>query len=109
MKIQNQFGAMEQNPISEQQLADRKKAKRHVDWTERGLVIDRIRLIGDPSPFMPFYDVSYCTGHINGEPVNVSLPFSHVPKRYKKFLYEEAKKTGQFINGIFDPATVSIL
>ena len=105
MKILNQFAAMEQNPISEQQLADRKKVKRHVDWTERGLVIDRIRLIGDPSPFNPFYDVSYCTGHINGEPVKVSLPFSQVPKKYKTFLYQEAKKTGQFINGIFDPAT----
>jgi len=109
MKQQNQFGVMEQNTITEQQLADRDKVKRCVDWTERGLVIDRIRLLGDPSPFMPFYDVSYCTGHVNGEPVNVSLPFSQVPKRYKKFLYDEAKKTGQFINGIFDPTTISIL
>lgn len=109
MKTLNQYGAMEQNPITEQQLADRDKVKRCVDWTEKGLVINRIRLLGDPSPFNPFYDVSYCTGHINGEPVNVSLPFSHVPKKYKTFLYDEAKKTGQFINGIFNPTTISIL
>jgi hypothetical protein len=71
-----------------------------VDWTTPGLEITRLRLLSDPG--FPAWDVSYCHGLLNGRHVDVELPFSQLPKRgYKSFLYNEAKKTGKFIRGLF--------
>jgi hypothetical protein len=71
-----------------------------VKWTEPGLEITRLRLLSDPG--FPAWDVSYCHGVLNGRHVDVELPFSQIPKRgYKKYLYNEAKKTGVFIKGLF--------
>lgn len=75
-------------------------AKKTVDWTTPGLEITRLRLLSDPG--YPAYDVSYCHGILNGEDVNVQLPFSELPKRtMKTALYAEAKATGVFIKGLF--------
>jgi hypothetical protein len=46
--------------------------KRRVPWTTKGLKITRLRMLSDPG--FPFWDVSYCHGVVNGEPVEVSLP-----------------------------------
>lgn len=75
-------------------------AERTVDWTAEGLRIERLRLLSDPG--FPFWDVSYCYGRIGTELVKVSLPFSQLPKfNMKGALYNEARKTGKFINGLF--------
>ena len=72
-----------------------------VEWTEPGLVITRLRLLSDPG--FPVWDVSYCHGLLNGKHVDVRLPFSQLPKfKMKSALYNEAKKTGKFIKGLFD-------
>lgn len=75
-----------------------------VDWTEPGLVITRLRLLSDPG--FPVWDVSYCHGLLNGRHVDVLLPFSQLPKYgkggLKVALYNEAKKTGKFIKGLFN-------
>lgn len=71
-----------------------------VSWTTPGLTITRLRLLSDPG--FPAWDVSYCHGQLNGQDVDVLLPFSQLPKRgMKKALYAEAKATGCFINGLF--------
>jgi hypothetical protein len=74
-----------------------------VDWTEPGLVITRFRLLSDPG--FPFWDVSYVHGILNGRHVDVSVPFSQLPKYgkggAKAALYKEAKATGKFIKGLF--------
>lgn len=71
-----------------------------VDWTTEGLEITRLRLLSDRG--FPAWDVSYCHGILNGKHVDVTLPFSQLPKfGYKKALYAEAKKSGKFIKGLF--------
>lgn len=72
-----------------------------VDWDEPGLYITRLRLLSDPG--YPFWDVSYCHGILDGKHVDVRLPFSELPKAgMRKALYEEARKSGKFIKGLFD-------
>ena len=74
-----------------------------VGWTTPGLEITRLRLLSDPG--FPAWDVSYCHGVLNGRHVDVRLPFSQLPKYgkggVKSALYNEAKKTGKFIKGLF--------
>lgn len=71
-----------------------------VCWTTEGLKITRLRLLSDPG--FPVWDLSYCHGVLDGKHVDVQLPFSQLPKRgMKSFLYNEAKQTGKFINGLF--------
>lgn len=74
-----------------------------VYWTTPGLEITRLRLLSDPG--FPVWDVSYCHGILDGEHVDVELPFSQLPKfgkgGMKAALYKEAKSTGCFIKGLF--------
>lgn len=71
-----------------------------VCWTTKGLKITRLRLLSDPG--FPEWDVSYCHGILDGRHVDVELPFSELPKYgMKKWLFNEAKKTGKFIDGLF--------
>jgi hypothetical protein len=71
-----------------------------VDWDDDGVIITRLRLVSDPG--FPFWDVSYCHGKQNGKDVEVRLPFSQLPKKnMKSWLYQQAKKTGKFIPGLF--------
>lgn len=71
-----------------------------VCWTTPGLEVTRLRLLSDPG--YPEWDVSYCHGMLNGQHVDVILPFSTLPKKFmKKALYEEARRSGKFINGLF--------
>ena len=52
-----------------------------VDWTEPGLYITRLRLIGDHGVL----DVSYCHGRLqDGTLVQVQLPFDRIPLRGHK-------------------------
>ena len=74
---------------------------RTVCWTTDGLTITRLRLLSDPG--YPAWDVSYCHGVVDGKLVQVQLPFSQLPKSgMKRALYNEAKVTGKFINGLFN-------
>jgi hypothetical protein len=71
-----------------------------VCWSTKGLEITRLRLLSDPN--YPAWDVSYCHGILNGRHVDVTLPFSTLPKRaWKTALYKEASSTGVFIKGLF--------
>jgi len=71
-----------------------------VPWDTPGLTITRLRLLSDPG--FPAWDVSYCHGSLDGEPVVVALPFDQLPKRQmKRALYAHAKSTGRFIKGLF--------
>lgn len=97
----NLYGAQEINPLTTAQKTSQNAARDSVDWTEDNLYITRLRLLSDPG--FPVWDVSYCYGEIDGEPVRVNLPFSQLPKYgMKKELYKEAKSTGKFIKGLFE-------
>jgi hypothetical protein len=78
-----------------------------VDWTEKGLYITRLRLIGDAGVL----DVSYCHGRLkDGTLVNVQVPFDQIPLRgHKRVIVWWAKKEKVFAQGlgIFD--NISIL
>lgn len=70
-----------------------RKAERKVYWTADNLEIVRLRLLSDP--FYGAWDVSYCYGRIDGEPVEVSLPFQLLPKRgFRRAIVEYAKRDG---------------
>lgn len=95
------YGVQEVNPLSARDKEILEGAKKIVPWDIPGLYITRLRLLSDPG--FPFWDVSYCYGELNGIPVRVQVPFSQLPKKnMKTVLYEEAKKTGRFIKGLFD-------
>ena len=70
-----------------------------VDWTTKGLRITRLRLLSDPG--FPAWDVSYCHGILDGEHVDVQLPFSQLPKRKMvSAIVAHAKRDGVFAKGI---------
>lgn len=70
-----------------------------VGWTMPGLRITRLRLLSDPG--YPNWDVSYCHGELDGEPVDVQLPFTNLPKRNTmRAIVEHAKRDGVFAKGI---------
>ena len=73
--------------------------KRQVPWTAKGLRVTRLRLLSDPG--FPFWEVSYCHGILNGEPVEVILPFSELPKKNKyKAIVNYAIKDGIYAKGL---------
>lgn len=99
--MQNLYGAMETNSLTNKQRESQANAKRSVCWTTPGLYITRLRLLSDLG--FPEWDVSYCYGEIKGESVIVNLPFSQLPKYgMRAELFKEAKATGKFIRGLFD-------
>lgn len=74
---------------------------RTVDWTTKGLRITRLRLLSDPG--FPAWDVSYCHGILNGEHVDVQLPFDQLRKygtTISKQLVAYAKKDGVYAKGL---------
>lgn len=77
------YGVFESNPLTAERRAAQDQITRTVDWTEPGLRITRLRLLSDPG--FGAYDVSYCDGVINGEPVAVSLPFSQLQRSYRHY------------------------
>jgi len=73
--------------------------RRSVEWTEPCLRITRLRLLSDAS--FPMWDVSYCHGIIDGEPVDVMLPFSQLPKRrLSAAIIEYAKRDHVYAKGL---------
>ena len=73
--------------------------QRQVPWTAKGLKITRLRLLSDLG--FPFWDVSYCHGVLNGEPVEVMLPFDQLPKRGRnKAIVNHAIKDGVYAKGL---------
>ena len=98
----------ETNPLSAADREARKNLviKQKVYWATEGLRITRLRLLTDS--YCPVMDVSYCEGELDGEVVDVQLPFFQLTKRkWKTELYGYAKEEGKFIVGLFD--SVSIL
>jgi hypothetical protein len=77
------YGVYETNPLTASHRAQQRQITRNVDWTEPGLRITRLRLLSDPG--FPAYDVSYCDGVVNGEPVAVSLPFSQLERSCRAY------------------------
>lgn len=69
-----------------------------ISWTTKGLRITRLRLVSDPG--FPVWDVSYCHGELNGEPVRVRLPFDQLPKRaVSKTIIEHAVRESVYAKG----------
>lgn len=87
----NLYGVSETNPISKnyhEQVTQ--KITRVVPWTTKGLRVIRCRLLSDAG--FPLWDISYCHGVIGTEPVEVSLPFSQIPKRgFMSFIVKQAQ------------------
>jgi len=85
------------------QRHDQADGVQQVDWTTDGLEITRLRLLSDPG--FPVFDVSYCHGILDGEHVDVRLPFSQLPKYgkggMKAALSKEAQESGKFSQGLF--------
>lgn len=106
-----QYGHSETNGLASGQLYHELfRGARTVDWTEPGLRITRLRLLGDPG--YPFFDVSYCHGAIGDERVVVGLPFSQIPRKgMTSFLIKEARRDHVYLKGthIFDGDVISIL
>jgi hypothetical protein len=77
-----------------------------VDWTEPGLYITRLRLIGDHG----ILDVSYCHGRLaDGTLVRVELPFDQLPLRgARRVIVHHAKKDKVYATGlgIFDNLSI---
>ena len=98
----NIYGTAETNGLpSGSDYHEQFAAAQSVPWDIEGLTITRLRLVSDPGH--PVWDVSYCHGTLDGEPVVVDLPFSELPKRgMKRALYKHAQATGRFIKGLFD-------
>ena len=81
---------------------------RTVDWTVKGLYVTRLRLLSDPG--FPMWDVSYCHGIIGEEHVNVSLPFSQLPKRKAMHaIVEYAREAGVYAKGLGMLDNISML
>jgi len=86
------------------------KITKCVPWTTQGLKVTRLRLLSDAG--FPFWDVSYCHGVLNGEPVEVMLPFDQLPKRNKLgAIVKYAIKDGVYAKGlgILNPMIISTL
>jgi hypothetical protein len=95
----NVYGAIETNGLEDGIAYHHQPRNRTVDWAEPGLKVTRLRLLSDPG--LPFWDVSYCHGEINGEQVRVALPFSQLPKRgMRKAIVEQAIRDGVFAKGL---------
>ncbi len=77
------------------------------DWTEPGLKVTRLRLIGDPG--YPMLDVSYCHGILDGKHVDVVLPFSELPRRgFRKVIVALARKDNVYAEGIGILSNISV-
>ena len=79
---------------------------RKVTWKAKGLKITRLRMLSDAE--YPYWDISYCHGILNGEDVNVQLPFRQIPKKWandpdghnKGFIINMAKHFGVYAKGL---------
>lgn len=81
-----------------------------VPWTTKGLKITRLRILSDPG--FPYWDISYCHGTLNGKSVEVSLPFSQIPKKgFNKFIVTQAIRDKVYAKrlGILNPMVHSKL
>lgn len=76
------------------------RLQRHVYWTEPGLKVIRLRLLSDRG--FPAWDVSYCHGVLDGEPVWVQLPFYQLEKGkgLARQIVEYAKEDGVYAKGL---------
>lgn len=93
------YGVREVNPLSGADRAAAETVTRTVSWDTPGLKVHRLRLLSDPG--LPWWDVSYCTGCVNGEHVNVELPFSQLPKRgMRAAIVKYAKRYNVYARGM---------
>lgn len=76
-----------------------KKEVQKVCWTTKGLKVTRLRMLSDPG--FPVWDISYCHGILDGEHVDVELPFYQLSKRgWKGEIIQYAKQDGVFAKGL---------
>ncbi|MAG39684.1 hypothetical protein CMI41_01830 [Candidatus Pacearchaeota archaeon] len=85
------------------------KISKTVDWATPNLTVTRLRLLGGIGGAFSRngswqWDVSYCHGLLNGEPVNIALPFDHLPRNWKSEIIRHAKAAGIYARklGILD-------
>jgi len=105
------YGVNEINPIPEGYLNRVTYAiKRSIGWDSKELKsVIRLRLLSDPG--YPVWDVSYCHGVTkSGEYVDVTLPFSQLPKRqFRKAIVKYAIRDGVYARGIHILENISTL
>ena len=103
------YGVKETSPIPDNYFQDvTSKISKTVDWSTPGLTVTRLRLLSDPG--FPFWDVSYCHGSLNGEPVEVALPFHQLPRRgWRSVIVKHAQADGVYAQGLGILANVSTL
>lgn len=98
----NIYGTFESSGLVNASDYHAERNKNHggnVDWATKGLKVTRLRLLSDPG--FPAWDVSYCHGELNGQPVDVELPFSQLRKRgYRGEIVAYAKQDGIFAKGL---------
>lgn len=98
------YGVFETNPLPQGHHDNYSSENRVVQWTEKGLYINRLRLLGDFH--CPQWDVSYCHGtvtHKDGsiEHVRVELPFGSISrKKLKAEILRYAKQDGVYAKGL---------
>ena len=110
--MQDNYGAIETNPITDEFKRDMELAKETVDLDDHRLArITRLRLVTDPG--FPFFDLSYCYGRLkDGTPVRVELPQWQFSKRgLNSELIAMCRKAGVYGKGLglFDPEVISKL
>jgi undecaprenyl pyrophosphate synthase len=97
----NVYGTREVNGLVDGQAYHAETITETLEWNDPDLVVvTRLRLLSDPG--FPLWDVSYCHGYnTKREKVNVSLPFSQLPKRdMKGAIIRYAKKDGVYAKGL---------
>ena len=95
----NTYGAVETNSLGMNGTEYHSQFDRTVLWTEPGLYITRLRLLSDVG--LPWWDISYCHGTVDGEPVRVRLPFGNLPKRGMiRRIIEHAIEDGVYAKGM---------
>lgn len=111
MHDQNRYPVNESNGLTDPQAYHAQvthRIERDVLWTEPGLHITRLRLLTERG--FPAFDVSYCHGEINGEPVNVQLPFDQLPRKgTHRAIIAHAKRDGVYAKGLGILDNISIL
>lgn len=87
------YGVHETNGLENPRAYHETRHNNHggmVDWTTPGLRVTRLRLLSDPG--FPAWDVSYCHGVLDGQHVDVQLPFDQLIKSRKVSLSSQIVK-----------------
>jgi hypothetical protein len=107
----NLYGTQETNGLTNGTEYHKARTNNHggsVDWTTKGLKVTRLRLLSDPG--YPAWDVSYCHGELDGQDVDVILPFNQLPKKGMiAAILKHAQRAGVYAKGLGILSNISTL